>query len=411
MKKRLATVAMPVALLAAQLAMTSAPATAADTLGESFTEGKAGYSLRWRLENVDQDPLPNDATAIPLRARINFHTADLYGFSAKAEFDYVFNFGVDNFNAGGGNTPNPPGYPVIADPGGEDLNQLFLQYKAKFGGQFRIGRQRIIYDNARFIGNVGWRQNEQTYDSFSFGHKTDGGWNFQYSYIDKVNRIFGNDVPSGEHDQSTNLFNVTYDFKKVGKLTGYYYDIDNEDAAALSNTTWGLRFSGKAGGDGSPIGYTLEYANQADNADNPVDYKADYWRVDLSAAIKQATVYVGYESLGGSDSEPGQAFRTPLATLHAFNGWADKFLNTPDAGLNDFFIGVKGKLEKWNWNVLYHDFSSESGSTDFGVEYDGVITRKFKDHYSVLFKAAHFKTDNRAYGDTTKFWVQLTADF
>jgi hypothetical protein len=122
-------------------------------------------------------------------------------------------------------------------------------------------------------------------------------------------------------------------------------------------------------------------------------------------------VYAGYESLGGSDSEPGQAFRTPLATLHAFNGWADKFLKTPDAGLQDFFVGVKGKLEKWNWNVLYHNFSSESGSTDFGVEYDGVITRKFKDNYSVLFKAAHFKTDNRAYGDTTKFWVQLTADF
>jgi hypothetical protein len=411
MKKRLATVAMPIALLATQLAVTSTAATAAETLGESFSEGKAGYSLRWRWENVDQDPLPNDANAIPLRARINFHTADLYGFSAKAEFDYVFNFGVDDFNAGGGNTPNPPGYPVIADPGGEDLNQLFLQYKAKFGGQFRMGRQRIIYDNARFIGNVGWRQNEQTYDSFAFDHKTDSGWNFQYAYVDNVNRIFGDEVNAGDHAQSTNLFNVAYDFKKVGKLTGYYYDIDNQDVADFSNTTWGLRFVGKVGNEGSPIGYTLEYAHQTDNANNPVDYKANYLRVDLSAAIKQATVYTGYESLGGSDSEPGQAFRTPLATLHAFDGWADKFLKTPDAGLQDFFIGVKGKLQKWNWNVLYHNFSSESGSTDFGVEYDGVITRKFKDNYSVLFKAAVFKTDNRAYGDTTKFWVQLTADF
>ncbi len=103
MNKKLVTVAMPIALLTTQLAVTSTTAAAADTLGESFSEGKAGYSLRWRLENVDQDPLPNEATAIPLRARINFHTADLYGFSAKAEFDYVFNFGVDDFNAGGSN--------------------------------------------------------------------------------------------------------------------------------------------------------------------------------------------------------------------------------------------------------------------------------------------------------------------
>jgi len=402
---------VPVALMASILITTSLPAIAADNLGESFTQGKFGYSFRWRLENVDQDPLPHDATAIPLRARINFHTADLYGFSAKAEFDYVFNFGVETFNAGGGNTPNPPGYPVIADPGGEDLNQLFLQYKSKFGGQFRIGRQRIIYDNARFVGNVGWRQNEQTYDSFSFGHKTGNGWNFQYAYVDKVNRIFGNDVPAGEHEQNTNLFNISYDVKDVGKLTGYYYDIDNEDAANLSNKTWGLRFSGKLGDDGPAIGYTLEYAHQTDNADNPVAYKADYWRGDLSAGFNWATVYIGYESLGGSDSEPGQAFRTPLATLHAFNGWADKFLTTPHAGLNDAFIGAKGKLGQWNWNVLYHNFTAQSGSADYGSEIDGSIARKFKENYGVLFKAASFSTDSPAYGDTTKIWVQLTADF
>ena len=209
MKKHFATAAVPVALFTSILTLTSFPVTAADNLGEAFSEGKFGYSFRWRLENVDQDPLPNDATAIPLRARINFHTAAVSGFSAKAEFDYVFNFGVDDFNAGAGNKPNPPGYPVIADPGGEDLNQLFLQYKAKFGGQFRIGRQRIIYDNARFIGNVGWRQNEQTYDSFSFDHKAGNGWAFKYAYIDKANRIFGNDVPAGEQEQDTHLANVT----------------------------------------------------------------------------------------------------------------------------------------------------------------------------------------------------------
>ncbi len=169
MEMKYITVKAPVALLTTLLTAVSFPVTAADNLGEAFTEGKFGYSFRWRLEEVDQDPFPNNATAIPLRARINFHTSDLNGFSAKAEFDYVFNFGVEDFNAGGGNTPNPPGYPVIADPGGDDLNQLFLQYKGNIG-QLRAGRQRIIYDNARFVGNVGWRQNEQTYDSFSYNY-------------------------------------------------------------------------------------------------------------------------------------------------------------------------------------------------------------------------------------------------
>jgi hypothetical protein len=397
--------------LLAMLTGISTPAFAADNLGEAFSQGKFGYSFRWRLENVDQDPLPHDATAIPLRARLNFHTSDLHGWSAKIEFDYVFDFGLDDYNAGGGNKPNPPGYPVIADPSGDDLNQLFLQYKASFGSQFRLGRQRIIYDNARFVGNVGWRQNEQTYDSFSFGHKTDNGLNLQYAYVDNVNRIFGDEVNAGDHSQNTHLFNAAWSFKDIGKLTGYYYDIDNNDVAGLSNRTIGLRFAGSLGGDGTKIGYGLEYASQDDNANNPVAYSADYWRADLSAGFSWATLYAGYESLGGSNTKPGQAFRTPLATLHAFNGWADKFLSTPDAGLNDAFIGVKGKLGKWKWNALYHDFSAQAGSGDYGTEFDASISRKFKQHYGILFKAASFDTDSLAYGDTTKLWVQLTADF
>ncbi len=409
-KTQLMVVAAAIPLLA-MLTGISTPAFAADNLGEAFSQGKFGYSFRWRLENVDQDPLPHDATAIPLRARLNFHTSDLHGWSAKIEFDYVFDFGLDDYNAGGGNKPNPPGYPVIADPSGDDLNQLFLQYKASFGSQFRLGRQRIIYDNARFVGNVGWRQNEQTYDSFSFGHKTDNGLNLQYAYVDNVNRIFGDEVNAGDHSQNTHLFNAAWSFKDIGKLTGYYYDIDNKDVADLSNRTIGLRFAGSLGGEGTKIGYGLEYASQDDNANNPVAYSADYWRADLSAGFSWATLYAGYESLGGSNTKPGQAFRTPLATLHAFNGWADKFLSTPDAGLNDAFIGVKGKLGKWKWNALYHDFSAQAGSGDYGTEFDASISRKFKQHYGILFKAASFDTDSLAYGDTTKLWVQLTADF
>ena len=79
--------------------------------------------------------------------------------------------------------------------------------------------------------------------------------------------------------------------------------------------------------------------------------------------------------------------------------------------MKDAFIGIKGKLGQWNWNVLYHDFSAQSGSADFGTEFDGSIARKFKEKFGLLFKAASFSTDSPAYGDTTKLWVQLTADF
>ena len=44
------------------------------------------------------------------------------------------------------------------------------------------------------------------------------------------------------------------------------------------------------------------------------------------------TVKAAYESLEGNGA---RGFSTPLATLHAFQGWADVFLNTPADGVDD----------------------------------------------------------------------------
>ena len=163
---------------------------------------------------------------------------------------------------------------------------------------------------------------------------------------------------------------------------------------------------------GDCVDYGVHRAIQDDVHNTPVDYSADDCRFDLSLALSKITPYIGYESLGGDDTRSGAAFRTPLATLHAFNGWADKFLATPDAGLNDLFVGLKGKLGKWSWNVIYHDFEAESGDESFGRELDAALSRKFAEHYSVLFRGAWFIGDaSSPYDDTTKLWVQMTADF
>jgi hypothetical protein len=394
------------------LASTTGSVQAAESFTEMFTQGKAGVAFRYRYEFVEQDNFAKDAGASTLRGRLNFKTDDWKGFGAFAEFDYVTDVIWDDYNAGAGNTPNKTQYPVVADPTGPDLNQAFLQWQNGAAGSLvRGGRQRIIYDNARFVGNVGWRQNEQTYDAAYFQQKA-AALDFQLAYVWQVNRIFGDDVPAGENENSTVLGNLGYNLDGVGKLTGYYYDIDNDDVASFSTSTYGARFAGSHNFGENAVGYALESAHQTDAHNNPVDYSANYYRIDVSLGIGKITPYVGYESLAGDDTKAGAAFRTPLATLHAFNGWADMFLNTPDAGLNDLFVGVKGALGTWNWDALYHDFDAESGSQSFGSEFDASIGRKFAEKYSVLFKAALFDASKSSpYPDTTKVWVQLTADF
>ena len=403
---------LPAGVLFVLLTSVAGQAQAAETFTQAFTQGKAGISFRYRLEHVDQERFSEDALASTIRARLNFKTADLKGWGIFAEYDFVETIGWDDYNAGFGNTPDKIKYPVVADPTGPDLNQIFISWKHNGGGEFRAGRQRIIYDNARYIGNVGWRQNEQTYDAVSYQFKNKSGVNLQVAYLDKVYRIFGRDVPAGEHGMKTWIGNLAKSWENVGKLTGYYYDIDNLDLVAFSTTTYGVRFSGSRKAGDTKLGYTAEYARQKDSANNPVDYRANYYRLDFSATFGKITPYIGYESLGGDDTRLGAMFRTPLATLHAFNGWADKFLVTPPAGLNDLFLGLKGKAGTWNWNVLYHDFEAESGKQNFGKELDASIARKFAKHYGVLFKAAWFDgSSSSIYTDTTKLWVQLTANF
>jgi len=397
-------------LLTAMLSVGNTQAIAVDTVSDAFKEGDWGQSFRYRLELVDQDPFIKDAIASTLRTRLNYQTSDWQGVSMFVEFDYIAELLADDYNEGGGNTPNRWQYPIVADPVGDDWNQAYLQYKTG-NSQFRAGRQRIIFDNARFVGNVGWRQNPQTYDALSFVNKSEKGVRFTLAYIDNVNRIFGDDVAAGDHQHSTTLANVSKNFEGAGKLTAYWYDIDNEDAAGFSNTTWGLRFAGSRSVNKRKFGFTFEYAYQRDNAHNPIPYDANYYRIDLSIGVDAATFYAGFESLGGDHLRAGQAFRTPLATLHAFNGWADKFLATPAAGLDDSFFGVKGKVGAWTWNILYHDFSAQSGSGGFGSEIDAAFSRNIGDKYGLLLKAALFDTDSPSYGDTNKIWVQVSAEF
>ena len=119
---------------------------------------------------------------------------------------------------------------------------------------------------------------------------------------------------------------------------------------------------------------------------------------------------LAWESLGGDQNVAGAAFRTPLATLHAFQGWADKFLVTPRGGIDDIFVTVKYKVDKWNFTGVYHDFSAESGSADYGSEIDFAAARSLGDRYGVLFKAAFYDADQHA-TDTSKFWIMLTANY
>lgn len=378
---------------------------------DSIKDGKTTLDFRFRVEDVRQEDLESDleATATTLRTRLTFQTGRYEGFGGLIEFDSVTELDEVDYNAGPGR-PVFPGSATILDPEGEDLNQAYISY-ANTSTTIKYGRQRILLDNQRFVGGVGWRQNEQTYDAFSINNSSIDKLNVFYAYIHNVNRIFGDDVAAGDQDMATHLVNAKYDFGTVGSLTGYKYLIDNESAPAFSSDTTGLRFTGKTG----RFGYTAELASQSDAGDNPADYSASYALLEGSLALAPITLKAGYEVLG-SDGTSGQ-FITPLATLHAFQGWGDIFLgggsgNIP-GGIEDMYASVGSKFGPVTTTVIYHQLSSREslvlGASDLGSEI-GVELAGKAGPVSLLMKFAEYNADEFG-ADTTKFWIMATSVF
>ena len=117
-----------------------------------------------------------------------------------------------------------------------------------------------------------------------------------------------------------------------------------------------------------------------------------------------------YEVLDGDASPNGKAFITPLATLHKFQGWNDKFLSTPASGIRDVYTGFSGKILGTKSTLIYHRFSAADGSANYGTEVDVSISKKISSHWSVLLKYSLYREDGLA-ADTTKVWAMITANF
>lgn len=390
------------------LAVSSGPVGAAEDLGEALIDGKPIIDLRIRYEHVEQDGVANNANAYTGRARLGYETGSFYGFSALTDFDLIGHVGPEDYN----DTINGrAAYPVVADPDTAELNRLQIAYDGLPDTVVTLGRQRIVLGNARFVGNVGWRQNEQTFDALRVVNSSVDGLTLGYTYLNRVNRVFGEDSPAGRFRGDTHLFNIDIAGPADVKLGAYGYLLDLNEAPLLSTATWGLRASAPVDiAEELKLTLTGEYAKQTDHAGNPASIDLDYMLAEAALSHGALGVTAGYEVLEGNGTV---GFSTPLATLHAFNGWADVFLNTPAAGLEDFYLGASyaistiPAIEKLVLGLAWHRFSSERGSTDFGDELDMVANFVLTKSLSLNLKFASFDGEG-GFASRDKTWLSLT---
>ena len=404
--------AQPAPVVVAEPAVV-APASTEPSLSSALTQGKLSAAARVRYETVTQDGLA-DADELTARLRLGYTTADYKGLQAMVEGEAVLPVAGDSFDGTGVNAESRA---TIADPEIYQVNQAWGSYTYE-KTKVTLGRQRIELDTARFVGDVGFRQNQQTYDAAVIKSSAIDKLDLTYGYLSRINRVFDDSSGPGgtQYDWSSqsHLLNAAYHGIPYGTLTGYAYLLDFDRAADLasanSSQTYGLSFAGSVRAcDDATVLYRVEYATQSDYASSPLSYRADYYLGELGVKLlKNYTVAIGHEVLGSDDSLT--AFKTPLATLHAYQGWADRFLNTPAAGIADTYVKVAATLPA-NFSFLgfYHWFNADDTSATYGKELDLQLGYKLNASVSFTAKAAFYEGDGDVPShaqDTTKFWLQ-----
>jgi len=358
----------------------------------------------WRTRYETYDASGKDAEALTTRLRLGLETPAYSGFSALIEGEAIGAL-VDDYADGIRPRPHDA---VIPDAEEVELNRAQVTWTASPAFTAVVGRQRLVLGNARFVGNSGWRQNEQTFDAAKVVWAPAKPLSLTYAYIDDVRRTSGRDHPQGVWRSDSHLLQADLTLTPQVKAAAYAYRLDFTNVPAQSNATTGVRIVGKTPlRPDLAVTWEAEYARQTDYAANPSNYAADYGLLAAGLAGPDWTAGLGAEQLGGDGRN---SFQTPLASLHGFQGWADVIGATPTDGLRDLYLrgsrtfaGVRpvklaGEL---------HDFRDDSGDHRIGREVDAAVSVQLSRSLSLELGGARFETASSLYPDGTRGWLTL----
>ncbi len=399
-------------LISLAIIMATNTAIAADydkTIEDVLKIGKDGgvkADINYRFENVDQNAgTANTANSNTIRTRVGILSPSFHGVQGFAEYEGTHAMQSDYNDARGHNT----GFSTIADPAYNELNQLWLSYSSLPDTVIKGGRQRIKFDDDRFIGNVGWRQMETTFDSALITNKSLPNTTINAGYIGNVQTF-----TATTENINAPILNVNYKLGDYGNVVGYGYWLDytEKENYVKSNQTFGLRLNGATPKiyTNYNLLYTAEWSIQQDYGHQTANYEVNRYNVMGGFNAYFMTFQGAVEQLNGNGKN---AFITPLGTNHAFQGWADLFaVTTPVNGIRDVFGTVSAKVWDDSLTVagVYHDYTDDTGNVSYGKEWDFQATKKFGKHYSVMAKYANYEAD-KFNTDTQKIWVQGNINF
>lgn len=404
-----------------------------------FNNAKVNSEVRPRYEYVDvEDSGKMNANAYTVRATLGLDVGllGIDGLTMKVDGTTVQTLGGTRYDGDAFTALGDARYEVVADPEQTRFTQGYLQYKIG-ATALKAGRQIVNLDNQRFIGSVDWRQMPQSLDAVSITNTSVPGLNFYGAYVYSYATVF--DRPT--QDSESVILNVSYKVNDMLKITAYDYMLSLENFSSVSSTTttnfaadtYGLSLTGEIPAGPAKIAYHGEYAKQGnstfDTTTTNIEGKnnASYYNVEATASMMGVSLGAGQEFLSGGETNGAgttiidgkTAFATPLATLHKFNGTADKFLTTPKGGLVDTYYTMGYKAPTLGSALAtYHIYATDyamAGKSDLGSELDLQYTNDVPGVKGLngLIKAAFYDGGDVATYNKNKtvVWLQATYKF
>lgn len=407
-------------------------------------------SLRPRYEYADQglqqgaagQPAGESKSHVTMQTRINV--------KATVDEDVSAFIQIQDVRTWGGEIPTgaPPSITQTGTgfQGNLDLHQAFFTLKNTMdsGIALKIGRQEMVYDEARLIGNIGWIQQAQSFDAVRADVKTgDIGWTAFYAQTTAkdTHPTLSNSLggPANTFESSFSGLRATYSLGGKDRITPYAYYafnptrsgngvVDPTPDQALNILYTGLYVSKHIG----DFRLRFDGAYQSGDKDAATTFGAYMLtaavstKLDIAEGAKVAlwADYLSGDSNGAADGKI-KTFTTPYATNHKFYGHMDKFLNIPAHGLIDLvFKGSVKATPKLRFQLHAHMFRADKSTAtltdkdlgseiDLDLSYALATNTKLRIGYSHYFKggAQNGATTGNTTLNSNWAWAQMQMKF
>ncbi len=291
----------------------------------------------------------------------------------------------------------------------------------------KVGRQELVYDDSRILGNVGWAQQARSHDLALLKYEKKG--EFKLHFGAAVNQVQTRPYNTAGNYKSMQFlwfnkkFGDNYTLSILALNNGLNdTTLNNGNGAAMTTFSQiiGQRSVYKAGKLSIGFNFYYQMGNSTqtyfDNADQQNYHKkvgAMNLRLDVGYKVTDnLKATIGFEMLTGNSqtdttaeyNQKNHAFTPLYGTNHKFNGWMDYFYvgnHINSVGLNDLYLQLDYSKDKILAGAHFHYFMANADVLDMdefiangtytamsaglGMELDTYVGYKFSK--GVTFKA------------------------